>query len=230
MGVHMFTILNPPHTSLPIPSLWVIPVHQPQASCILHRTWTGDSFLIWYYTCFNAILPNHPPLPLPQSPKDCSIHLCPGDNLRWRNAPNAQSSQQWRGLLPWERGAACSHRWAREARHFIGDPVKAVHTVWREGTEAVTFKCLLLWPSEVDLYFEPTHTQPLTKVSQSNFTFTTSDALWHRPSLLFHFKNTLSSVNWFPTWTGWPLRSPGSSVVLRFDDRFQAGGNTVWCD
>ena len=75
-GVHVFPILNPPPTSLPIPSLWVIPVHQHQASCILHRTWTGDSFLIWYYTCFNAILPNHPPLPLPQSPKDCSIHLC----------------------------------------------------------------------------------------------------------------------------------------------------------
>ena len=76
MGVHVFPILNPPHTSLPILSLWVIPVHQPQASCILHWTWTGDSFLIWYYTCFNAILPNHPPLPLPQSPKDCSIYLC----------------------------------------------------------------------------------------------------------------------------------------------------------
>jgi len=56
---------TPPPRSLPIPSLWVIPVHQPQASCILHRTWTGDSFLIWYYTCFNAILPNHPP---PTSP------------------------------------------------------------------------------------------------------------------------------------------------------------------
>ena len=62
-GVHMFPILNTPPTSLPIPSLWVIPVHQPQASCILHRTWTGDSFLIWFYTCFNAIFPNHPPAP-----------------------------------------------------------------------------------------------------------------------------------------------------------------------
>ena len=42
----MFRILNPPPTSLLVPSLWVIPVYQPQASCILHRTWTGDSFLI----------------------------------------------------------------------------------------------------------------------------------------------------------------------------------------
>ena len=64
-GVHVFPNLKPPPTSLPIPSLWVIPVYHPQASCILHWTWTGDSFLIWYYTCFNAILPNHPPPPTP---------------------------------------------------------------------------------------------------------------------------------------------------------------------
>ena len=63
-GIHVFPILKPPPTSLPIPSLWVIPVHQPQASCILHWTWTGDSIHIWYYTCLIAILPNHPTLSL----------------------------------------------------------------------------------------------------------------------------------------------------------------------
>ena len=68
-GIHVFPILNPSPTSLPIPPLWVIPVHQPRASCIMHWTWTGDSFHIWYYTCFSAILPNHPTLTLSQSPK-----------------------------------------------------------------------------------------------------------------------------------------------------------------
>ena len=63
-GIHVFPIWNSPPSSLPVPSLWVLPVHQPQASSIVHRTWTGDSFHIWYYTCFNAILPNHPTLSL----------------------------------------------------------------------------------------------------------------------------------------------------------------------
>ena len=39
--------LEPPSTSLPIPSLWVIPVHQPLAPCLMHKTWTGDLFHIW---------------------------------------------------------------------------------------------------------------------------------------------------------------------------------------
>ena len=60
---HRYTCVpHPEASSLPIPSLWVVTVHQPQASSIVHRTWTGDSFHIRYYTCFNAILPNHPTL------------------------------------------------------------------------------------------------------------------------------------------------------------------------
>ena len=59
-----------------LPSLWVIPVHQPWAPCIMHRTWTGDSLHIWYFTCFNAILPNHPTLALSHRVQKTVLYIC----------------------------------------------------------------------------------------------------------------------------------------------------------
>ena len=76
MGVHVVPILNPPPTSLSIPSLWVIPVHQPWAPCFMHRPWTGGSFHIWSYTCFNAILPNHPTLTFSHRVQKTILYIC----------------------------------------------------------------------------------------------------------------------------------------------------------
>ena len=75
-GVHVVPILNPAPTSRPIPSLWVNPVHQPRAFCIMHWTWTGNSFHIRYYTCFNAILPNHPTLSLSHRVQKTVLYIC----------------------------------------------------------------------------------------------------------------------------------------------------------
>ena len=74
--VYMCSQSEPPSLLPPLPSLWVIPVPQPRAPCILHRAWTGDPFLTWYYTCFNAILPNHPSLSLSHRVQKTALYIC----------------------------------------------------------------------------------------------------------------------------------------------------------
>ena len=41
-----------------------------RAPCIMHQTWTGNLFHIWYFTCFNAILQYHPALALSHRVQD----------------------------------------------------------------------------------------------------------------------------------------------------------------
>ena len=56
-------------------SLRVIPAHQPWAPCLMHRTWTGDLFHI-SYTCFNAILSNHPTLAFSHRVQKTVLCIC----------------------------------------------------------------------------------------------------------------------------------------------------------
>ena len=70
-GVHVFPILNPPSSSLPEPSQYTSPI-------LYHASnldWWFISYMILYKFQCHSPKSSHL-LPLPQSPKDCSIHLC----------------------------------------------------------------------------------------------------------------------------------------------------------
>ena len=61
--IHVFPILNPPPSSLPIPSLWVVPVHQSQASSIRIEPGLATCFIydiIHVSMPFSQIIPPSP--------------------------------------------------------------------------------------------------------------------------------------------------------------------------
>ena len=76
-GIHVFPILNP---SFFLPPR-TIPLGHPRAPApsILYPAsnldWRFVSYMIIYMFQCHSPKPSHP-RPLPQSPKDCSIHLC----------------------------------------------------------------------------------------------------------------------------------------------------------
>ena len=45
-GIRVFPIPNPPLSTLPISSLWVVPVHQPQATSVMHQTYSFKQLVL----------------------------------------------------------------------------------------------------------------------------------------------------------------------------------------
>ena len=76
-GIYVFPIVNPLPPTLPT----TIPLGHPSAPApsILHPAsnldWQFISYMILYMFQCHSPKSSHP-IPLPQSPKDCSIHLC----------------------------------------------------------------------------------------------------------------------------------------------------------
>ena len=76
IGVHVFPILNPPSYLPP----HTIPLGHPSAPALsnqyhaLNLDWRFISHIIYMFQCHSP--KSSHPRPLPQSPKDCSIHLC----------------------------------------------------------------------------------------------------------------------------------------------------------
>ena len=68
-----WTPLPPPFPSHPSGSSQCT---SPKHPVSMHRTWTGDSFHTWYYTCFNAILPYHPTLALSHRVQKTVLYIC----------------------------------------------------------------------------------------------------------------------------------------------------------
>ena len=53
---------DPPSRLPPHPIPLGLPSAPAPSTCLMHPTWAGDLFHPWWYTCFNAVLSEHPTL------------------------------------------------------------------------------------------------------------------------------------------------------------------------
>ena len=68
---------DPPSRLPPHPIPLGLPSAPALSTCLMHPTWAGDLFHPWQYTCFNAILSEHPTLAFSHGVyKVCSVRLC----------------------------------------------------------------------------------------------------------------------------------------------------------
>ena len=75
MGVHVFPTWTPLLPPFPYHPSGSSQCTNPR-SCIMHWPWSGDSFHVWYYICFNAILPNHPTLSPSYRAQMTVLYIC----------------------------------------------------------------------------------------------------------------------------------------------------------
>ena len=114
---------NPPPTSFTIPSLWVVPVHPPWGSCLMHQTWTGYFSYgnVYVSMLFSQIIPPSP------SPTESKNLFFTSLLLSCSKGPELSMETTWRGQL-WQLRVYYEEVWAcqRGKLPLLGD-------TWGEG-------------------------------------------------------------------------------------------------
>ena len=76
---HGFTCVPHPDPPSHLP-LHPIPLSLPSApapsTCLMHPTWAGDLFHPWQYTCFSAVLSEHPTLAFSHRVQKSVLYIC----------------------------------------------------------------------------------------------------------------------------------------------------------
>ena len=76
---HGFTCvphLDPPSHLPPHPIPLGLPSAPGPSTCLMHPTWAGDLFHTWQYTCFNAVLSDHPTLTFSHRVQKSVLYIC----------------------------------------------------------------------------------------------------------------------------------------------------------